>query len=105
MNFRNAEGGRIDRGKPLSFTFDGRTYQGYGGDTLASALLANGVRVVGHSFKYYRPRGIFGRGSEEPNDLVTIGDGTRHEPDIRATQVQLHDGLIAHSQNNWPSLR
>ncbi|MFP6773636.1 MAG: 2Fe-2S iron-sulfur cluster-binding protein [Alphaproteobacteria bacterium] len=105
MSDRLPSGGRIDRGKPLSFTFDGRRYQGFAGDTLASALLANGVRVVGRSFKYHRPRGIFGIGSEEPNALVQIGEGSRSEPNIRATQIDLHDGLVARSQNNWPSLR
>ena len=105
MNFRLPSGGRIDRDKPLSFTFDGQIYGGFAGDTLASALLANGVRLVARSFKYHRPRGIFGIGSEDPCALVQIGDGARSEPNIRATQVELYDGLVAHSQNSWPSLR
>ena len=74
---RLAQGGRIDRSKVLNFTFNSRAYQGYQGDTLASALLANGVRFVGRSFKYHRPRGIFGSGAEEPNAIVQIGVGGR----------------------------
>ena len=73
MKFRTPVGGRIDRKELLSFTFDGRSYQGYRGDTLASALLANGVHLIGRSFKYHRPRGIFSAGAEEPNALVTVG--------------------------------
>ncbi|MDA0676271.1 MAG: 2Fe-2S iron-sulfur cluster-binding protein, partial [Proteobacteria bacterium] len=102
--FRNAAGGRIDRKRPLTFSFDGRTLQGYAGDTLASALLANGVRLVGRSFKYHRPRGIFSAGAEEPNALVRLRAGGRTEPNLRATQVELFDGLEAQSQNRWPSL-
>ena len=98
-------GGRIDRRQPLHFTFDGAGYQGYAGDTLASALLANGVHLVGRSFKYHRPRGIFGAGAEEPNALVQLGSVARTEPNVRATQVELHDGLTAASQNCWPSVR
>ena len=103
--FRNGAGGRIDRTVPLSFTFDGKNYQGFQGDTLASALLANGVRVVGRSFKYHRPRGILGAGFEEPNALVQLGDGARTEPNTQATRVELFDGLTATSQNRWPSLQ
>ena len=105
MSRRLPTGGAIDRDRPLSFTFDGRSYQGYHGDTLASALLANGVRTVGRSFKYHRPRGIYGAGSEDPSALVRLGDGARAEPNSRATQIALYDGLAAHSQNNWPSLQ
>ena len=101
---RFAEGGLIDRTKPLAFTFDGKPYRGYAGDTLASALLANGVRLVGRSFKYHRPRGIFSSGSEEPNALVELRSGARREPNSRATTVELYDGLSADSQNRWPSL-
>jgi sarcosine oxidase subunit alpha len=102
---RNAVRGRIDRSRPLRFTFDGRAYEGFGGDTLASALLANGVHLVGRSFKYHRPRGILAAGSEEPNALVTVvRDEARSTPNLRATQVELYEGLIAHSQNRWPSL-
>ena len=101
---RAERGGRIDRAVPLAFTFDGVRYAGYQGDTLASALLANGVRLVGRSFKYHRRRGIFGAGSEEPNALVCVGEGARAEPNLKATQVELHDGLVAESQNRWPTL-
>lgn len=103
--FRTLAGGLIDRTTPISFTFDGRTYQGYPGDTLASALIANGVRLVGRSFKYHRPRGIYTAGSDEPNALVTLHEGGRSEPNTRATTVELYDGLVAASQNRWPSLR
>jgi len=91
-------------GQPLSFTFDGRRYQGFAGDTLASALLANGVALYGRSFKYHRPRGLFSAGVEEPNALVTLRSGARAEPNTRATVVELYDGLEATSQNRWPSL-
>ena len=101
---RTARGGRIDRSAPLAFTFDGVRYEGYRGDTLASALLANGVRVVGRSFKYHRRRGVFGAGAEEPNALVRVGVGARAEPNLKATRVELRDGLVAESQNRWPSL-
>jgi sarcosine oxidase, subunit alpha len=104
--FRVAEGGRIDRRQVLRFSFDGRAYEGFAGDTLASALLANDVCLVGRSFKYHRPRGIFSAGSEEPNALVTIDRGAgRVTPNLRATQVALYDGLVARSQNRFPSLR
>jgi sarcosine oxidase subunit alpha len=103
--FRQAAGGLIDRQAGLSFTFDGRRYRGYAGDTLASALLANGVQVIGRSFKYHRPRGIVSAGAEEPNALVALGSGARTEPNTRATMVELFDGLVANSQNGWPSVR
>ncbi len=96
-------GCRIDRSHHVSFTFDGRTYSGCKGDTLASALLANGVVVLGRSFKYHRPRGVYSAGVEEPNALVTIGEGGRSEPNIRATEIEIFDGLVARSQNCWPS--
>jgi sarcosine oxidase subunit alpha len=102
--FRLPSGGAIDRARSLAFTFDGSSYTGYPGDTLASALLANGVRVVGRSFKYHRPRGVFTAGPEEPNALVRVGEGARAEPNTRATMVELYDGLVATSQNRWPSL-
>ena len=102
---RLTQGGLIDRQRLLSFEFDGRRYEGYSGDTLASALLASGVRVVGRSFKYHRPRGVLTAGSEEPNALVELRTGARREPNTRATVVELFDGLVAHSQNRWPSLR
>jgi heterotetrameric sarcosine oxidase alpha subunit len=101
---RLPNGGRIDRTKPLIFKFDGRALSGFQGDTLASALIANGVRLVGRSFKYHRPRGIFGSGPEEPSALVELRQGARREPNTRVTQAELFDGLVAQSQNRWPSL-
>ena len=98
------DGGLIDRSTPLGFTFDGRRYGGFAGDTLASALVANGVRLVGRSFKYHRPRGIISAGSEEPNGLVELRTGARREPNSRVTMTELHDGLVAASQNRFPSL-
>ncbi len=104
--FRSPAGGRIDRSKPVRFTFDGRQMHGHAGDTLASALLANGIHLVGRSFKYHRPRGILSAGAEEPNALVTIDrGGGRETPNLRATQVELHEGLVARSQNRFPGLR
>lgn len=99
------KGGQIDRNTLLNFTFDGATYQGYTGDTLASALLANGVRLMGRSFKYHRPRGPLTAGSEEPNALVELRSGAWQEPNTRATTAELFDGLTANSQNRWPSLK
>ena len=104
QKYRISEGGQIDRSKPLSFTFDGKPYQGYEGDTLSSALLANGVHLLGRSFKYHRPRGILSAGSEEPNALVELRTGARKEPNTRATTIELFNGLVANSQNRWPSL-
>lgn len=98
-------GGQIDRSKTWRFTFDGVAYQGHPGDTLASALLANGVRLMGRSFKYHRPRGPISAGSEEPNALVELRSGARQEPNTRATVAELFDGLTANSQNRWPSLK
>lgn len=103
--FRTASGGAIDRAKPVRFEFDGVSYAGFEGDTLASALVANGVRLVGRSFKYHRPRGILSAGAEEPNALVELRTGARREPNSRATVTELYDGLTAASQNRWPSLR
>src|ERR1700729_3737844 len=103
--FRLASGGSIDRSRPLVFTFDGLDYQGYAGDTLASALIANGMHLVGRSFKYHRPRGILSAGADEPNALVTVSrDAARTTPNLRATQVELYRNLSAVSQNHWPSL-
>ena len=103
--FRLAGGSSIDRSRPLAFTFDGVAYAGYAGDTLASALLANGVHLVGRSYKYHRPRGILSAGAEEPNALVSLARGPgRFTPNLRATQIELYDGLSASSQNRWPSL-
>jgi len=103
--YRLAQGGSlIDRTRKIHFSFDGKPMTGLAGDTLASAVLANGQRLFGRSFKYHRPRGVVGLGSEEMNALVGVGDGARHEPNLRATQVELYDGLTAVSQNRWPSL-
>jgi sarcosine oxidase subunit alpha len=92
---RLAQGGRIDRDRPLTFTFNGKRYQGYAGDTLAAALLANGVLVVGRSFKLHRPRGLVSAGPEEPNAIMQVGSGAAVRPDQRATQVELYAGLEA----------
>ena len=99
---RLPEGGRIDRSRPLTFSFNGRTCRGYAGDTLASALLANGIRIVGRSFKYHRPRGIMGIGVEEPNAIVQVGAGADTIPGLRATEVELYDGLAAATTRGWP---
>ncbi|MBS7542213.1 sarcosine oxidase subunit alpha family protein [Ancylobacter oerskovii] len=96
--------GLVDRSRRLNFRFDGKSYHGFSGDTLASALLANQVRLVGRSFKYHRPRGILSAGPEEPNALVELRSGSRREPNTRATVAELYDGLDAASQNRWPSL-
>jgi len=97
--------GRVDRTRAVQFTFDGRPLTGFHGDTLASALLRNGVHLVGRSFKYHRPRGILAAGAEEPNALVAVRrDDARYTPNLRATQVEIYEGLEAHSQNRWPSL-
>jgi sarcosine oxidase subunit alpha len=100
---RLGQGGRIDRSRPLQFTFNGKPCQGYAGDTLASALLANGVTLIARSWKYHRPRGIVAAGVEEPNAIVQLGRGARTVPNARATEVELHDGLEAASVNCWPS--
>ena len=100
---RLPEGGEIDRSRRLRFRFNGKEHEGHPGDTLASALLANAVRVVGRSFKYHRPRGIFTAGPEEPNAIVQL-EGGEDEPNVRATTLALRDGLRARSVNCWPSL-
>jgi sarcosine oxidase subunit alpha len=102
--YRLSEGGRIERDRPLSFTFNGKRYVGYAGDTLASALLANGVSVVARSWKYHRPRGVVGRGVEVPNALVQLETGARTTPNACATEVELYEGLTATSVNCWPSV-
>ena len=103
--YRLAQGGsHIDRTKKVNFSFDGKQLPGFAGDTLASAVMANGAKLFGRSFKYHRPRGLVGLGSEEMNALVGVGDGVHHEPNLRATQVEVFDGLQAVSQNRWPSL-
>ena len=101
---RHPSGGLVDRSRRLTFTFDGVGYVGHPGDTLASALLANGVNLLGRSFKYHRPRGILAAGVEEPSALVGVGRGGRFEPNTRATDLFLYQGLTAESQNRWPSL-
>jgi heterotetrameric sarcosine oxidase alpha subunit len=100
---RLAKGGRIDRAKPVAAGFDGKPLTGFAGDTLASALLAGNKTLVGRSFKYHRPRGLLSAGVEEPNGLVTLGEGATTEPNIPATTIELVDGLVARSQNAWPS--
>lgn len=102
--FRLRAGGLIDRGRPLTFRFDGRPLSGYAGDTLASALLGAGVRLVGRSFKYHRPRGIVTAGPEEPNALVERMTRYGREPNVPATMIDLSEGLVVDSQNRWPSL-
>ena len=97
-------GGLIDRTRPLTFQFDDRSYTGFAGDTLASALLAAGVRLVARSFKYHRPRGLLTASCEEPNALVELRSGARREPNTRATVAELFAGCEAYSQNRWPSL-
>ena len=105
MSTRLQTGGRLlNKDVPLNFTFNGRKMQGYEGDTLASALLANNQMLMGRSFKYHRPRGVVSSGAEEPNALINMGEGTRFEPNQRATTTELFDGLVAESQNHWPSL-
>ncbi|RWL87978.1 MAG: sarcosine oxidase subunit alpha [Mesorhizobium sp.] len=101
---RLTSGGLIDRSTALSFRFDGKAFLGFKGDTLASALVANGVKLVGRSFKYHRPRGILAAGSEEPNALVELRSGARREANTKATTAELYEGLEAASQNRWPSL-
>ncbi|AYC33207.1 sarcosine oxidase subunit alpha [Pseudomonas cavernae] len=102
---RLSKGGRIDRSQPMSFSFNGQSYQGYAGDSLAAALLANGVDIVGRSFKYSRPRGIVAAGAEEPNAVLQIGSSEAAQtPNVRATQQALYAGLVANSTNGWPSV-
>jgi heterotetrameric sarcosine oxidase alpha subunit len=101
---RLAVGGRIDRNATLTVHFDGRDIAAHPGDTLASALLANGVKVVGRSFKYHRPRGIYSAGVEEPNALMQLHRGARREPNTLATTTEAFDGLEAFGQNGWPSV-
>ena len=104
-NHRIAGAGRLTPARTARFTFDGQSYTGLAGDTLASALLANGGHLVGRSSKYHRPRGILSAGAEEPNALVTVErDAARKTPNVRATVQELYDGLKSVSQNRWPSL-
>ncbi|MGO4837105.1 2Fe-2S iron-sulfur cluster-binding protein, partial [Rhizobiaceae sp. 2RAB30] len=105
MSARRIDAGRrIDRSRSIRFTFDGHAYAGHPGDTLASALLANRVSLVGRSFKYHRPRGVIAAGVDEPNALVTVLRGDMREPNIPATMLEIHDGLTVVSQNRFPSL-
>ncbi len=101
---RLSDGGLIDRSRSLPFRFDGKSYCAHPGDTVASALLANGVRLMGRSFKYHRPRGVLTAGSEEPNALIEVGTGAHRLPNTRATTQEVFAGLQAQSQNRWPSL-
>jgi len=102
---RLSAGGLVDRSKTISFRYDGVDYAGHPGDTLASALIANGVKLTGRSFKYHRPRGILSAGSEEPSSIVELRKGARREPNTRSTVAELFDGLEAASQNCWPSVK
>ena len=95
---------RINTSKIINFTFNGKPYQGFAGDSLASALLANGINVVGRSFKYARPRGIVGHGMEEPNGIIQLGSGAATVPNLKVTQIELYEGLEASSVNGWPSV-
>src|ERR1700679_3347608 len=103
MSLRTPLGGSIDRTRPLRFSFDGRSYGGFAGDSLASALLADGVTLVGRSFKYHRPRGFLSAGVEEPNGLFSLGEHGRTDPNVAGTTTELFDGLVARRQNCWPS--
>ena len=103
--FRLSQGGLIDRARLIHFIFDGAPMTGHPGDTLASALLACGQRIVARSLKYHRPRGFLGAGLEDPSALVTVDAGQGRSPNLKATEVQLCDGMIVTSQNNWPSLK
>jgi len=103
-SFRIPAWGRLGRSRPLLFSFNGRQYSGYEGDTLASALLANDVQLVGRSFKYHRPRGILTAGVEEPNAIVQLEKGAYTQPNLRATQIELYDNLEASSVHAWPSV-
>ncbi|WP_182356986.1 sarcosine oxidase subunit alpha family protein [Komagataeibacter europaeus] len=105
QSLRTGGGNGVDPGRVIHFTFDGVRYPAHPGDTLASALLANGQRLVGRSFKYHRPRGILSAGPEEPNALLELRTGARREPNSRATVTEVFDGLEVRSQNRWPSLK
>ena len=103
MRYKNNK--NLENNKSVRFYFDNKEYFGFEGDTLASALLANDVHLVGRSFKYHRPRGIYTAGSEEPNGIVQLETKEYTEPNRRVTEVQIYDGLKAFSQNNWPSVK
>jgi sarcosine oxidase subunit alpha len=101
---RLAQGGRIDRSQPIEFTFDGKSLTGFKGDTIASALLANDVKMIGRSWKYHRPRGVVGDGAEEPNALFQIEQGEHTIPNVRGTQAEIYPGMVVNSTNAWPSV-
>ena len=103
--YRLERGGDIDRSCPINFRWEGRCYTGFAGDTLASALLASGVRMIGRSFKYHRPRGLIAAGLDEPNFIVQLERGAGTTPNLKAPYVELYDGLDAAPVNAWPSLR
>jgi sarcosine oxidase subunit alpha len=103
--YRLERGGDIDRSRPINFRWEGRSYTGFAGDTLASALLASGVRMIGRSFKYHRPRGLIAAGLDEPNFIVQLERGAGTTPNLKAPYVELYDGLDAAPVNAWPSLR
>src|SRR5204863_10094531 len=102
--FRLGKGGLIDRSSNLTFSFDGKAYSGHAGDTLASALIANGVHLMGRSFKYHRPRGVISAGASEPNAPVTLRAGSRREADTLAPVGDFHGGLVSRTQKRWPSI-
>ena len=102
---RLPQGGRIDRARRLEFKWDNRKYQGYSGDTLASALMAGGETIFGRSFKYHRPRGILSAGVEESGAIVTVGRGDQRDPNVKATTQEIYNGLVASGQNAWPNVR
>ena len=102
---RLATGGRIDRNKPVQFTYDGVQYTAYQGDTVASALLANGESLIARSWKYHRPRGIIGDGAEEPNAIFQVEQGAHTIPNVRATQAQVYQGMVVKSIHGWPNIK
>ena len=104
QEYRLNEGGFINRDKTISFKFNGKQYFGYQGDTLASALIANGVHLVGRSFKYHRPRGFFGAGVDEPYAIVQLYRNNETDPNVKATEQELFEGLEAKSVNCWPNV-
>ena len=104
QTFRVENVGLINREKKISFKFNGKNYYGFEGDTLASALIANGVHLIGRSFKYHRPRGFFGAGVDEPYAIVQLNRNNETEPNVKATEQELFEGLEANSVNCWPSV-
>ena len=102
--WRTTDAGKYSDKDIVSFTHDGRVLKGYRGETVAATLLAHGIHLVGRSFKYHRPRGILSAGVEEPNALLTAGEGSRREPNLPATVLELEEGLVTHTQNAWPSV-